>query len=149
MRRILCTLFCTLSLLSCTIAQASDPGSISETAAALEVSRTAADTPKAIPTQVIRSQARVVQKAQNARDAARLAQCQKSVAATTYRVAVYDLERVNIPEGMARVVTTALLAEVRKLEGASVIGMEEIREMLNFEAQRQAMGCDADESCMA
>ena len=46
-------------------------------------------------------------------------------------------------------ITSSLLAEVRKLEGASVIGMDEIREMINFEAQRQAMGCDADEACMA
>ena len=46
-------------------------------------------------------------------------------------------------------ITSSLLAEVRKLEGASVIGMDEIREMINFEAQRQAMGCEADEACMA
>lgn len=44
---------------------------------------------------------------------------------------------------------TALLAELRKLEGTSVIGMNEIRQMLSFEYQRQMMGCQADGQCLA
>jgi hypothetical protein len=44
---------------------------------------------------------------------------------------------------------TALLAELRKLEGVSVIGMGEIRQMLSFEYQRQMMGCQADGQCLA
>jgi hypothetical protein len=43
----------------------------------------------------------------------------------------------------------ALLAEIRKLDGVSAIGMGEIREMLSFEYQRQMLGCAADESCLA
>ncbi|MEC9464359.1 MAG: hypothetical protein VX834_01145, partial [Myxococcota bacterium] len=66
-----------------------------------------------------------------------------------YRVAVYDFEVTNIPEGMARVISNSLLSEIRKLEGISAIGMDEIREMIDFEAQRQSMGCDADQACMA
>ena len=65
------------------------------------------------------------------------------------RVAVYDLELSNISKGLGSATTEALLQEVRKLEGVSAIGMDEVREMLDFEAQRQAMGCDADDACLA
>ena len=57
------------------------------------------------------------------------------------RVAVYSLEVENIPKGVAQIVTDNLLAEVRKLEGVSAIGMEEIYEMLQREKSRQVMGC--------
>lgn len=65
------------------------------------------------------------------------------------RVAVYSLEVENIPAGVAQIVTDNLLAEVRKLEGVSAIGMEEIYEMLQHEQSRQVMGCDADDACLA
>ena len=65
------------------------------------------------------------------------------------RTAVYNLELQGIPESMGRVVTDALLAEVRKLEGISAIGMEEITQMISLEAQKQMMGCEASESCLA
>ena len=39
----------------------------------------------------------------------------------TYRVAVYDLDLMNIPEGMEKIVTASLLNEVRKLEGCSAV----------------------------
>ena len=65
------------------------------------------------------------------------------------RVAVYSLEAENIPKGVAQIVTDNLLAEVRKLEGVSAIGMEEIYEMLQHEKSRQVMGCDADDACLA
>jgi hypothetical protein len=47
------------------------------------------------------------------------------------------------------VLESSLLPEVRKLEGVSAIGMGEIREMLSVEYQRQMMGCQADEACLA
>ena len=65
------------------------------------------------------------------------------------RVAVYSLEVENIPTGVAQIVTDNLLAEVRKLEGVSAIGMEEIYEMLQHEQSRQVMGCEADDACLA
>ena len=67
------------------------------------------------------------------------------------RVAVYDLQLVNVGAGLGSATTEALLQEVRKLEGISAIGMDEIREMLDFEAQRQALGleCEADDACFA
>ena len=64
-------------------------------------------------------------------------------------VAVYSLEVENIPTGVAKIITDNLLAEVRKLEGVSAIGMEEIYEMLQHEKSRQIMGCDADDACLA
>ena len=45
--------------------------------------------------------------------------------------------------------TQTLLAEVRKVEGLSVIGTTELREMLAIERQRQDAGCQADQECIA
>lgn len=42
------------------------------------------------------------------------------------RVAVYDLERLNVPDGIGKASSSAVLAEIRKLEGISAIGMDEI-----------------------
>jgi hypothetical protein len=65
------------------------------------------------------------------------------------RVAVTDLSLSDVDEKVARVVYESLLAELRKLSRASVIGMDEIRAMLDLEAQKQAVGCESDESCLA
>ena len=126
-----------------------DAGSIAEAAAAIELTRVAAENPNVVDSAVVKSQTEVLDKAREARASSRQQDCADVAAKEAYRVAVYDLELVNIPEGMGKIITASLLTEVRKLEGASVIGMDEIREMINFEAQRQAMGCDADEACMA
>ena len=69
--------------------------------------------------------------------------------ALTRRVAVYNLELQNVPIGIGQVVTDALLSEIRKLEGISAIGMDEITEMISLEAQKQMLGCKASESCLA
>jgi len=47
------------------------------------------------------------------------------------------------------VVSDALLAEVRKLQGVSAIGTDEIKDMLSHEANKQMLGCETDESCLA
>lgn len=65
------------------------------------------------------------------------------------RVAVYELERQGIEPNIGTVVTDSLLAEVRKLEGISAIGMDEIKDMLSHEANKQILGCEADDSCLA
>jgi hypothetical protein len=73
-------------------------------------------------------------------------------AATTRRarrVAVYDLELEGIPANIGGVVTDSLLDEVRKLEGISAIGMAEIRDMLSHEANKQFLGCESNEACLA
>jgi hypothetical protein len=56
------------------------------------------------------------------------------------------LEGIEPRIGM--VVTDSLLAEVRKMEGVTAIGMDEIADMLSHEANKQLLGCD-DESCLA
>ena len=64
------------------------------------------------------------------------------------RIAVVDFEVAGIPVHQGRVVEASLLAELRKLQGVSVIGMAEIRQMLDFEANKQLVGC-SDESCLS
>jgi hypothetical protein len=65
------------------------------------------------------------------------------------RVAVYDLELSEIQPTIGAVVTDSLVTEIRKLRGISVIGMDEIRDMLSHEANKQFLGCESDESCLA
>jgi hypothetical protein len=64
------------------------------------------------------------------------------------RVAVYPLDHGDLPALTAKVTTLALTAELRKLERVSVIGMDEVRTMLDLEAQRQLAGCSAA-SCLS
>ena len=68
---------------------------------------------------------------------------------TGVRLAVYDLETEDVEPRIARIVTEALVLELRKLEGQSVIGLDEVRKMLDHEAEKQMLGCEADESCLA
>lgn len=66
------------------------------------------------------------------------------------RLAMPEVKVVgDLPPRQVQAFEQALLAEVRKLAGLSVIGMAEIRDMLSFEHQRQMMGCKADEGCLA
>ncbi len=65
------------------------------------------------------------------------------------RAAVYDLKLEGIEKNIGSVVTDSLLAEVRKLQGISAIGMDEIRDMLSHETNKQIMGCDSSEECLA
>ena len=64
------------------------------------------------------------------------------------RVAVYDFEVSDVDERLARLVTESVLIEVRKLQRVSAVGLDEIRAMLDHEANKQSLGC-ADESCLA
>ena len=120
---------------------------ISEAAVALDVAKAAAEG-AAIDDAVVKEQAANLSRVAQARDAARAAEG-LIAPSVLIRVAVYDLELSNISDGLGNATTEALLQEVRKLEGVSAIGMDEVREMLDFEAQRQAMGCDADDECLA
>lgn len=66
------------------------------------------------------------------------------------RIAVYDLELEGVTRNVGAVVTESVLQEVRKLQGASAIGMNEIRDMLAHEATKQLAGCSEDSSsCLA
>lgn len=64
------------------------------------------------------------------------------------RVAVYDLKVDGVEERVGRVVTDAVVAEVRKRQRVAVISMEEVRAMLDLEAQKALVGC-SDDSCLS
>lgn len=130
------------------VTPALDAADIAEVAEALEVTKAKA-TGIDIPEEVIAEQASKVARAAESRDAARREE--GTLERGLIRVAVYDFELINVARNLGSATTEALLQEVRKLEGVSAIGMDEIREMLDFEAQRQAMGlgCEADDACFA
>lgn len=65
------------------------------------------------------------------------------------RIAVYDLSVTGVDDKVASVVNEFLLEELRKLQRTSVIGYSEIRTLIDLEADRQALGCDSEESCLA
>jgi hypothetical protein len=72
-----------------------------------------------------------------------------AVAPPAERVAVYDIQAdTALGDRVGPVLTSSIVAEVRKLRGLSVIGMDEVRAMLDLEAQKQLVGC-ADDSCLA
>jgi hypothetical protein len=64
------------------------------------------------------------------------------------RIAVYELKASGVDERVALVTTASLTAELRKLNGVTVIGMDEVRAMLDLEAEKQLLGCP-DDSCLA
>lgn len=64
------------------------------------------------------------------------------------RVAVYDLKVDGVDERVGRVVTDAIVAEVRKRQRVAVVSMDEVRAMLDLEAQKALMGC-SDDSCLS
>ena len=125
-----------------------DVSDLVETAAALEVTKIAALGTDRVSKEFIREQ---VAKVAMVREENKRAEAEEGCndRSGDYKVAVYDFEVTNIPAGMARVISHSLLTEIRKLKGISAIGMDEIRSMIDFESQRQAMGCDADQACMA
>ena len=65
------------------------------------------------------------------------------------RIAVYEVDAPELEPRVARVVTDAVVAELRKLHGLSVVSMDELRALLAFEAERQMLGCESGESCVA
>ena len=71
-----------------------------------------------------------------------------SAALPVLRVAVYNFSRSDVDEHVSTVLTIALTNELRKLDRVSVIGMDEVRTMLDLEAQKQLAGCAAD-SCLS
>lgn len=64
------------------------------------------------------------------------------------RVAVYDLQLQEIDPVIGSVVGDNLVQELRKLQGISAIGMDEIRDMLAYEQTKDLLGCD-DVTCLA
>jgi hypothetical protein len=65
------------------------------------------------------------------------------------RLALTDLTMQGVDARVASVFTESLLVELRKLQRVSVIGTDEVRAMLDFEAQKQLVGCNEGDSCLA
>lgn len=65
------------------------------------------------------------------------------------RVAVSELQGDGIEPRQAAIVSEALLLELRKRSGVSVLALEEVRAMIELEAQKQTLGCAGDGSCLA
>ena len=67
------------------------------------------------------------------------------------RLALQDLQQLipdrKIQPHAVRVVGESLLGEVRKLSGLQAVAVSEVREMVQFEATRQASGACDDEPC--
>ncbi len=64
------------------------------------------------------------------------------------RMAVHDIGADAGSEHLARITTDAVAAELRKLQRVSVISTDEVRALLDLEAEKQLVGC-SDESCIA
>ncbi len=64
------------------------------------------------------------------------------------RLAVYDLKADGIDPRTVRIVNEAVVAELRKLQHTSVVSMDEVKAMLDLEAQKELVGC-SDESCLS
>jgi hypothetical protein len=65
------------------------------------------------------------------------------------RVAVYDFVPHDVEPRIAKVVSEAVVVELRKLDGLAVVSLEEVRNMLDLEADKAALGCSDDDSCLA
>ncbi len=65
------------------------------------------------------------------------------------RVAVYDLafDKTVVEPRAARLVTNLFVVELRKLQGISVVSMDEVRAMLDYEADKQLLGCTEAKAC--
>jgi len=74
----------------------------------------------------------------------------KRAAPALLRVAVYTLELQGVAPNVGALVTESLLGEVKKLKLIQAVGMDEIRDMLSFEATKQLAGCsETADSCLA
>lgn len=63
--------------------------------------------------------------------------------------AVFDLESAGVGVETAVNLTQILSAEIKAVKGASVIGRDDLKTLLDFEAQKQLVGCADDSSCLA
>jgi hypothetical protein len=65
------------------------------------------------------------------------------------RIGVSAIEATDMDPILVKIVEESLLVELRKLQRTNVIGMSEIRRMLDLEADKQTLGCSGDnQSCL-
>jgi TolB-like protein len=65
------------------------------------------------------------------------------------KIAVLDLQARGVDKALVDSASTLIASELNKLEVFKVISRDDIRNMLSFEKDKQAVGCEADQACMA
>ena len=65
------------------------------------------------------------------------------------KFAMLDLAAAGVDEDLARNLTDIVTVELKRFKGLTVISRQEIQTMLQFEQQKQTMGCEDDISCFA
>jgi hypothetical protein len=66
------------------------------------------------------------------------------------RIAVYDLQLTGVPDQWGPLLSHSLTAELRKLQHTGVVSTDEIRTMLEHEANKQLVNCEGGaSSCLA
>ena len=65
------------------------------------------------------------------------------------KIAVLDLKEQGVDKALAQSATSLLAAELQKLDVFKIISRDDIRNMLQFEKDKQSMGCEADSACLA
>ena len=68
---------------------------------------------------------------------------------TKVKIAVLDLQERGVDKQLAASATSLLAGELNKLDVFRVISREDIRNMLQFEKDKQSVGCEADTACLA
>lgn len=63
--------------------------------------------------------------------------------------AVLDLTAAGVSEDVATNLTQVLSSEIKRIEGATVVGKADIAAMLELEADKAALGCSDDTACLA
>ena len=65
------------------------------------------------------------------------------------KIAVLDLKDQGVDKALAASATSLLAAELQKLDVFKIISRDDIRNMLQFEKDKQSVGCEADTACLA
>src|SRR5437870_456105 len=65
------------------------------------------------------------------------------------KIAVLDLQARGVDAALVQSAGTLIASELNKLEVFKVISREDIRNMLSFEKDKQGLGCEADQACLA
>ncbi|MBS2022441.1 MAG: PEGA domain-containing protein [Deltaproteobacteria bacterium] len=68
---------------------------------------------------------------------------------TKVKIAVLDLQERGVDKQLAASATSLVASELQKLDVFRVISREDIRNMLQFEKDKQSLGCEANEACLA
>ena len=104
-----------------------------------------ADKVEELPAETTRAAARLV--GATSADAAPRFRMQVAPAGT--KAAVVDLAAHGVAPGLAQSLTQLLSLELKKFEGLGVISRDEMQTMIRFSADKQALQCSNDTSCLA